>query len=144
MEKEFVTYEQALALKELGFDEECFCTYSNKQLSRNPSHKMDSIPITEEPYTWCNSKVHDTVITAPLKQQAFRWFREKHNIDAWVQPFVAYDRGVRTNPYLPDESYSYFIFKDGLWVSDKIDFLSPEEAEDACIDKLIELVKNKP
>jgi hypothetical protein len=24
MEKEFATYEQALALKELGFDEDCF------------------------------------------------------------------------------------------------------------------------
>lgn len=36
MTKQFVTYEIALKLKELGFDEECFCTYSNRILSRNP------------------------------------------------------------------------------------------------------------
>ena len=28
MDKEFIPYEQALALKELGFDEPCFATYN--------------------------------------------------------------------------------------------------------------------
>ena len=32
MEKEFIPYEQALALKELGFDEHCFGLYENGKL----------------------------------------------------------------------------------------------------------------
>ena len=45
--------------------------------------------------------------------------------------------------FLPDESYSFFIFKDGIWVDDKTDFVEPEEAELACLRKLIKTVKNK-
>ena len=32
MQKEFIPYEQALALKELGFDEPCFAVYIDKTL----------------------------------------------------------------------------------------------------------------
>ena len=32
MIKEFIPYQQALALKELGFDEPCFMTYLNGKL----------------------------------------------------------------------------------------------------------------
>ena len=77
MEEQFITYEIALKLKELGFNEECFCTFDNGVLSRNPSNKMDGKPIQTKPYTWVNSKVHNTVITAPLWQQVIDWLREK-------------------------------------------------------------------
>jgi hypothetical protein len=32
MEKEFIPYEQALALKELGFDEKCFATWIERDI----------------------------------------------------------------------------------------------------------------
>ena len=124
-EKDFVPYEQALALKELGFDEPCLATY-HKEL-----HTI--IPIYAE-YT------NQDVIKAPLYQQAFRWFREKHNIDAWVQPFVSEKHG---KPFLPDESYAYYIFEDGVYVADGVNFLDSEEAELACLKKLIEIVKQQ-
>ena len=55
MNKEFIPYEQSLALKELGFDEPSISGYSYPN-----SDKLLSQAI--------------------LYQQAFRWFREKYNL----------------------------------------------------------------
>ena len=77
-QQEFIPYEQALELKELGFDEECFGYYDTEGLEVssdwyfNPHNKNSLFP---EPYTTNNPK-----ISAPLYQQAFRWFREKYNL----------------------------------------------------------------
>jgi hypothetical protein len=133
MEREFIPYQEALELKELGFDEPCFGYY----LCRNSAFGIDDLLITTE---WIDLLPYDSSsCKAPLYQQAFRWFREKYNIDSWIQPFTSKkSNGVL---YLPDESYSYFIFKDGVWVDDKVDFLEPEEAELACLKKLIQIVK---
>lgn len=80
LKSQFVTYEIALKLKELGFDEECFCTYYNRILSRNPSHKIDATPIQGKPYVWKNSKVHNSIVCAPLWQQAIDWFWNNYKI----------------------------------------------------------------
>ncbi len=125
MDKEFIPYQQALELKELGFEEPCLSYYEGESFS----------------YHLASIKGDDYIIPAPLYQQAFRWFRDKYNIDAWVQPFTSEKSSGRL--YLPDESYSYFIFMDGIWVDDKVDFLEPKEAEIACLKKLIEIVKER-
>lgn len=125
MEKEFVPFNLAVKLKELGFDEPCFCTYHNGELSRNPSNKIDSIPIKKEPYTWKNSIVHNTVISAPLWQQCFDWFTNK-NYHSYIEgsyPWFRY--------YINTESDRYEGFKH----------LKPQEARQACLEKLIELVE---
>lgn len=62
MTQEFVPYEQALALKELGFDEPCLGAYY-------PGRKLDfSQYIKHGQYT----------ILAPTFSQAFRFFREEY------------------------------------------------------------------
>ena len=66
MKKEFVTYEIALNLRELGFDKPCLATY-HKDL-----HTI--IPIFAK---FTNQK---HILKAPLWQQVIDWFREKHNI----------------------------------------------------------------
>ncbi len=69
MKKEFVSYEIALALKKLGFDEECLGCYPlfNKFL------------LTKHPYS--NSKHQDeTPLAAPLWQQAIDWFRDEKGL----------------------------------------------------------------
>ena len=72
MNKEFVTYEQALALKELGFDERCFSRYYE-------SGKLaDSLSYLHHNYFG--------QVNAPLKQQAFRWFREKYKLYCYPNP----------------------------------------------------------
>jgi hypothetical protein len=135
MEKEFVPYELAWELKQLGFDEPCFGYY-------DPNKKFEYLnweTFKDFPYLAKNSEWQD-LYGAPTYSQAFRWFREKHNIDAWVQPFVSEKQNGK--PFLPDESYAYYIFEDGVYVADGVNFLDSEEAEMTCLKKLIDHCKN--
>jgi len=70
MEKEFIPYEQALELKELGFNEKCAAHYLGEGEEylelKWLIYRNDSINTAK-------------CIQAPLYQQAFRWFREKYN-----------------------------------------------------------------
>jgi hypothetical protein len=132
MTKEFVPYELAVKLKELGFDEPCFGYYHNlgsKQLL------LSSKDLREDN----NDSIE--YFPSPTFSQVFRFFRDKHNIDAWVQPFVMTKSNCAM--YLPDESYSYFIFKDGKYAGGEVDFIKFEEAEISCLNKVIEIVKKK-
>jgi hypothetical protein len=131
MEKEFVPYELAWELKQLNFDETCFGYYHNLGSPQLVLSKRDLRAYNGNSIEYC---------LAPLYQQAFRWFREKHNIDAWVQPFVSEKQNGK--PFLPDESYAYYIFEDGVYVADGVNFLDSEEAEMACLKKLIDHCKN--
>ena len=144
MQKEFVEYELALKLKELGFDEPCFSTYnSDKKVSRNPSHNMEDLPIEGQPYYWQNSKIHVSCITAPTFSQAFRWFREKYNLKGFIgfRPNVkqfdchVYDMSLSGTEYVKQRTLEEFNKdpKVGTY----------EEAELECLKKLIEIVKEK-
>jgi hypothetical protein len=114
MKKEFIPYEQALALKELGFDEPCFGYYENATF-----------------IFWYDSKQEKELLlncSAPLYQQCFRWFREKYKLDSWV---------YKSRDY----AYFYSILKDSRYLSPSIEFTSYEEAELECLVKLIDIVK---
>ena len=113
MEKEFIPYEQALALKELGFDEECLSYYFNKQLS------------------FGSKTSYGEVVEAPLFQQAFSFFREKHKLHSTITS-------------ISQESWQWHITKPGesLGKLYNEDFYTYEEAELECLKKLIEIVKN--
>ena len=138
MQKEFVEYELALKLKELGFDEPCFSTYnSDKKVSRNPSHNMEDLPIEGQPYYWQNSKIHVSCITAPTFSQAFRWFREKYSLIGSID----YSNRLKWY-YVLREFITSDIFPN-LNTSSKGEFESYEEAELACLDKLLEIVESK-
>ena len=69
MNKEFIPYEQALELKELGFDESCIATYR---------HDGDFNIVEQNGLFWEVKTNPNTHCAAPLYQQAFRWFREKY------------------------------------------------------------------
>jgi len=118
MEKEFIPYEQALALKELGFDEPCFTYYfSNGILSDTPRESGDDINCS-----------------APLYQQAFRWFREKYNYDIVVSGSYNLGKKYYYRIETPPTIGFQFFYKD---------YTTYEEAELACLNKLIEIIKNK-
>jgi hypothetical protein len=119
MEKEFVTYEQALALKELGFDDISWFDNQASLYDVNGEHTMYTN------YGVMYSGLSDGYIPAPLKQQVFRWFRDKY--DAHIHP-----RRIMPNVYIAEY---------GLWASKSFD--TYEEAENACIDKLIEIAKQQ-
>lgn len=122
MKKEFIPYEQALALKELGFDKLCFgyCLMSFKK------------DIIKEGINGCvNSALESHEVALPLYQQAFRWFRYNY----WLI-------GEIFSQLRPSNNFMYG-FKIGG--SDIIfdGFQTYEEAELECLKKLIEIVKEK-
>jgi hypothetical protein len=117
MDKEFVTYEQALALKELGFDDIPWFGNQASLYDVNGEHTMYTN------YGVMYSGLSDGYIPAPLKQQVFRWFRD--NYDAHMHPTKLMPR--------------VYIIHYGTWTS--ITFNTYEEAESACIDRFIELAK---
>jgi len=119
MDKEFVPYEQALALKELGFDENCLFYYT-KDFKINHSMMTDTVCV-------CNFNKQNK-ISAPLYQQAFRWFREKYQIDSWIYPNL---NGL----------YSVSKVRRGVGLGKVSEYQTYEEAELECLKKLIEIVK---
>lgn len=122
MENQFVSYEQAVALKELEFNEMCFAFYDGMVLTLMKCRNS-------EPW------MGNTVVAAPLKQQAFRWFREKYGLEGVVEKS---DCGgwYKYNCYLYDEEAKLYL-RDGWEIK------TYEEAENACIDKLIEIAKQQ-
>jgi hypothetical protein len=126
MEKEFIPYEQALALKKLKFNEPCFSIYYSKNKSFSWHHHKDH---TNDETMLDNGEFN---ISAPLYQQAFRWFREKHKLHSTITS-------------ISQESWQWHITKPGESLGKLYDedFYTYEEAELACLDKLIELIKTK-
>jgi len=132
MNKEFIPYEQAVAIKEIGFDEPCFGFY---QVVKNDiethAYFIEMISVTR------NVLRYDDCVS-PIKQQAFRWFRDKHNLFACIDlqcctPSHWYIRidNIVENDYLfhsEDSGLKWFTY---------------EEAEAFAIEKLIEIVKEK-
>ena len=120
MNKEFISYEQAVALKELGFYERCFTRYYE-------SGKLaDSLS-----YLHHN---HFGQVNAPTYQQAFRWFREKHNL--YVDIFVDDNK---TFGFM----ITHFTSEGRVDSPVKYNHITYEESEQACLDRLVEIVKNK-
>jgi hypothetical protein len=121
MENEFVSYKQAVALKELGFNKPClaYWNYHTQELNYN-SH----------PSTFHS----EDVIQLPLKQQVLRWFREKYDGEHWIGKRFIGKLYVIRYVFLKDEAITF---------GEESIFNTYEEAENACIDKLIELAKQE-
>ena len=126
MEKEFVTYEQALALKELGFDEDVLAWYDTEN------------KLLHTGCLWQLFKNDDDFVLAPLKQQVFRWFREKYNMLANV-----YSNASGFQYEYHDTIGGTHRFSSGYNGDCEFSgaFTTYEKAENACIDKLIEIAK---
>ncbi len=114
MKNEFINYNQALKLKELGFDEPCFGYYSEGELIFN-SHT--------------NNYMQRFRYSAPTFSQAFRWFREKYSLCIVIKPID--DKKLELG---------YNLTKNGLIMGA---YTLYDVAESACLDKLIEIVENK-
>jgi hypothetical protein len=120
MNKEFIPYEQALELKELGFDEKCIGFYTLEGY-----YFPNTTPLNSLTYG-CD---------APLYQQAFRWFREKYNLICGVQ----YMGKNKINWWDIHIVGHYNIHYEEMCMK----YQSYEEAELDCLKKLIEIAKNK-
>ena len=128
IEKEFVPYQESLELKELGFDEPCFGYYDNqiKELDTISSEVCERL---------CK---HDTHTKAPTYSQAFRWFRERYSLYSHIRESYAFDN---TLGFVSQINGSYV--NHGIVDKPINRFETYEEAELACLRKLIEIVKQK-
>jgi len=130
MEKEFVLYEQALALRELGLDNPCLGFFDINQgltLGQKPEYLASNVKVD---YIFGNSNYPGKLVLAPTYSQAFRWFRKEHKMkfniieDSW-------NDWCTIKIQLKSEME--------LWTD--ISIKGYEEAELECLKKLIELVK---
>jgi hypothetical protein len=122
MEKEFIPYEQALELKELGFNQPCFGWWfaDEEMLIIDKSTKSTS----------------ENIIQAPTFSQAFRWFREVYGLDCFI------DKGGIKGIYhafVGGSEHGFLYGNNGNRPSE----FTYEEAELACLINLIEIVKEK-
>jgi hypothetical protein len=123
MKKEFIPYEQALELYELGFDEPCFGWFDTGYLRVGNVESKHIQGLGE--------------LLAPLYQQAFRWFREKYDLFGCIDLqactpshwYIRIDK-IEINDYLYHSEDEHLRFN------------TYEEAELSCLEKLIEIVKS--
>lgn len=125
VEKEFVPYAEALALKEFGFDEPCYKYIYIGDTGINVDYYLEV-----EPSKSRNYNEDSLCISQPTFQQSFRWFREKYQIDSWIYPNLS---GL----------YSVSIVWRGVGLGKVSEYQTYLEAELACLKKLIEIVKEK-
>jgi len=149
VEKEFIPYKQALDLKELGFDENCFGYYIQEPYYNSKKELKYRKPTYYEISGWKNSdklisaKEDNCIyVTLPLFQQAFRWFREKYNfaisIQTYSKEFIENMKDV-----LPKQ-YNYHITDVNIYAEHHQEYYDTyEEAELKCLKKLIEIIKTK-
>jgi hypothetical protein len=132
----YVSFEQAKALKEKGFDVQCNCFYTK------PNSKMFGVdehgriyPIKNTPkklyrigeYATLNTS---SVISAPEQWQLVEWLRINHNIWVWVKPYK--DHAADNNDPI---QHQMNVYKNGITVSKEFD--SHEEAYSAAFDYIL-------
>jgi len=140
MEKHFANYNQSLALKELGFDEPCFAGYRDSTWigTDGPNSRYFHAQLFSNHQFDDDQKEY---CSAPLKSQVFEWFREKHNLYHEIRTFAwDYDKkelGFSIRTYLnPIDIETERLIHSEV-------YKTYEEAESACIDKLIEICNDK-
>ena len=138
MKNEFVPYDIALAMKELGFEEGCIGLYYCDGSEFKLEYRETQYDVQKG---WQNG------VLAPLYQQAFRWFREKHGIFSWL---TRHRYNITTS--LGNKEYyrwglEYEVETSEPHINSEIvypgkEYDTYEEVELACLEKLIE-IKNQ-
>jgi hypothetical protein len=123
-DKEFIPCEQSLELKELGFDNDCIGYYYT-----DPNAASIPILCIYKPYK------NEFCLPAPIYQEAFRWFREKYGIYPIIEAKNYFKSPIK---WIYSTCNVNGSFEVGL-----TNHNTYEEAELACLKKLIEIVKTK-
>ncbi len=134
IENEFIPYQLALELKQLGFDEPCLAYYKNGRITgvnKWDREAWDFHVITNKDITSVTSEI----VIAPTYSQAFRFFRENYHLIGGIQYI-----GGET----PKTTW-WDIYVVGHYNVDykemSMKYQPYEDAEKACLKKLIEIVK---
>jgi hypothetical protein len=123
MEKEFVPYELAVKLKKLGFDEPCLTCYDKLEMIASHSKNV---------FDYKNYNTSGYMVSRPTFSQAFRWFRDKYELYSTIM--------FRVSMEYNNEYWDWLIKGEEVVYRH---FKTYEEAELACLIKLIEIVEQK-
>jgi hypothetical protein len=127
MRKEFVSVKQTLKLNELGFNEQCLGWYPDNAAAL----ALDGVYIGKP-----SSGSYKLLAYAPLYQQAFKWIREKHNIDISINTIYS--------KYNENTIKKYSGVIDNKTMYTNVGFYDNyEEAELAGLQKMIEIIEKK-
>ncbi len=130
LQSEFIPYEEAKELKHLGFNEKGLYSYAS-----------ETIGLLKEGEIFANPPTDSRFISAPTWRQAFKFFADKFNL--FGKPYVANMGAVEYSFDIYDiyeEKYAHDNLSGG-GSSYSGTFDTPEEAELACLKKLIEIAK---
>lgn len=155
MEKEFIPYELAVALKELGFDERCLIDYNIEQGKMYVEYHEDGITNTEldkttnelnEEQRENGEFLFEYSYAAPTWNQAFKWFREKYNLVCIVfndDGDIEHDN-LRYNWEIRVVTHSFKNMKNQKNACvGEYNYKTYEEAEIECLKQMIEIIKKK-
>ena len=142
MKEQFVTYEIALKLKELGFDEECFSAYTEDGGLMDIGNYSDYDKIGE-----LDGHSYYISCLSPLWQQCIDWFREKYDIVIEIDRQKYFDTYANSYAYeVVCKVYKNKELEGSVVIRDNKNnhiFYSYEEAREQAILKAIELCQNK-
>ena len=120
MNRDFTTYSVVVELQEIGFNENCYATID----------QIDYLYIKGTPQNPRGSMDYDTR-DCPTFYQVFRWFRDVHGLNGVIE-------GSKKH------GFEWCIFPDlDYYMKPPNNFNTYEEAEMACLRRLIEVVKEK-
>lgn len=129
LQSEFIPYEESKELKALGFDEPCLMCHRGEYDLYSHSMGGYAHEMTLKSNTDLNgylvNKEKEHWVSAPTWKQAFKFFRDKFNLFGQVNIRTYFIYNVLNNEIIYNEFANSY-----------------EEAELACLKKLIELAKS--
>lgn len=141
MNELFLPYKESIELKELGFDERTLAYWFN-ETPTNPEGQC--IVYYEKP--WNNEKILKGVIieyySAPTFSQAFKFFREKYDIQHSIKHWCKDDK---IREYYYEIGYTCRNTRCGTSsiAEQQYNMFKYEEAELECLRKIIEIIKTE-
>jgi len=139
MEEQFVTYDIAFKLKQLGFNEQCLAKYCRY----NPCDPITLFPHSQDffdgYFSGCDNESCNNdegiKITAPLWQQAIAWLREKHDIHIEI----LYDSDWETYGCIVGKLSDISLLRSDNQIEN--DFDDFDDARTSAIEQAIEILK---
>lgn len=130
MEEQYVSFETAKMLKEIGFE----ANVSSRYIKEEPDDEdwcFSDLGIRRDDYnTYLDS------VTCPTQALAARWLREAHNFHV----YSTYDYSVPKWFYVIQHFDNISYYED--FISDS-KYSNSEEAMEAGLQRVIEIIKNK-
>lgn len=125
MKNLFVSYELALLVKELGFDEPCLGLYYGSPLIEEPEFLLES-----RSGKYSVEKGYIGGVLAPLYQQVFDFFRERYKVHCEISTHTNYQPIYKI--YSEDGEINTYYTVDTF-----------EEARIKAIEKAIDFIKDE-